>query len=112
MVLDDDETIVELLRTVLAEAGHEAITASRPAADAEYWTADVVITDLVSPGGYDPEDARARVREVRERFGVPVIVCTAHRQAAYEPDRLGADQVIAKPFDVDSVVGAVDRLVK
>ncbi len=110
VVIDDDATIADLLRSVLDDAEWSAVTSSaldgvtveRPA---------LVITDLVPLRTYKPEDARAYVATVRERFpGTPVLVLTAHAPAAHEVDRLGATAVMEKPFDMDDLLALVERL--
>jgi CheY-like chemotaxis protein len=109
LVIDDDEAVAALLRSVLSEAGHEVVTSPHVRSAAAV-SPDVVISDLELPGGYDAAAAREHVSAVAREFGRPVVVCTAHREAAAEQDKLGADEVIAKPFDLEAVLRAVQRL--
>jgi CheY-like chemotaxis protein len=70
----------------------------------------IVLTDL-GPR-YDPSRARGALRRLRERWpNVPVVLLTAHRAAQEEPDQLGADALILKPFDVDDLTDAVVTLI-
>jgi DNA-binding NarL/FixJ family response regulator len=70
----------------------------------------VVVTD-VGPR-YDPGKARAAIRRLHERWpGTPVILLTSHRRATEEPDRLGAEALILKPFDMDDLTSAVTLLI-
>ncbi|MGH2471584.1 MAG: hypothetical protein ACRDG6_04160 [Candidatus Limnocylindria bacterium] len=111
MVLDDDQVILDLLRTVLTDAGHTTLVASRFDAIPIGATADLVIIDLLPLKAYRRETAVDWVRSVRSRFsGAPLFVVTAHAPAVAEPDMLGADAIIAKPFDVEVLLAKVDEL--
>jgi DNA-binding NtrC family response regulator len=112
VVLDDDESIVALLRTIVVDAGHTAVT-GRALSEIPLGTrADLVITDLIPVRPYTADAARNWIAEIRERFGGAVIVVTAHRGAAGDRETLGADDVVAKPFDVDQILEAMDRLLR
>jgi DNA-binding NarL/FixJ family response regulator len=70
----------------------------------------VVVTDL-GPN-YDPAKARAAMRRLHERWPeTPVVLLTSHRVAAEEPDQLGAEALILKPFDMDDLTSAVTLLI-
>ena len=111
VVLDDDQVILDLLQTVLTDAGYDTILARGPEAVPSDATADLVITDLVPLKAYHREAALGWVGALRGRFpGSPVVVVTAHAAAAAEPDMLGANAIIPKPFDVDILLAKVDEL--
>jgi DNA-binding response OmpR family regulator len=99
LVLDDDQVILDLLRTVLTDAGYEAIFATGPDAVPANASADLVITDLVPLQAYQRERALRWIESLRTRFaGAPVLVLTAHRDAAAENDMLGANAIMTKPL--------------
>jgi DNA-binding response OmpR family regulator len=113
MVLDDDQIILDLLRTVFTDAGHTTLVASRLDAIPPGATADLVIIDLIPLKGYGRDVAMEWVTSVRSRFrGAPLFVVTAHAPALAEPDKLGADAILAKPFDVDALLATVDELLQ
>lgn len=111
VVLDDDQVILDLLQTVLTDAGYDTILARGPEAVPSDATADLVITDLVPLKAYQRERALGWVSSLRTRFaGSPVFILTAHRAAAAEADLLGADAIITKPFDVDVLLAKIDEV--
>jgi DNA-binding response OmpR family regulator len=111
VVLDDDQVILDLLRTVLTDAGHTTLVASRFDAIPVGATADLVIIDLIPLKHYRRDAALEWVLSVRSRFsGAPLFVVTAHAPAVAEPDMLGADAILAKPFDVEMLLAKVDEL--
>ena len=111
VVLDDDPIVLELLRTVLDEAGYLSVSGTHlddVPADAH---ADLVISDLVPLQAYSRETALAWIASLRERFGpAPIIVVTAHIAALRERDGLGADGILGKPFDVEELLVKVAGL--
>jgi DNA-binding response OmpR family regulator len=100
---DERDLLVEVLDEVNLEAIAETVIPSGVI------DPSVVLTDL-GPR-YDPTKARAAVRRLRERWPqAPVILLTSHRAAADEPDQLGADALVQKPFDLEDLTNAVRRL--
>ena len=111
LVLDDDRATLDLLRAVLADAGHNAVVAPQLEALPPDANADLVITDLVPLKSYRRGSALAWVVSLRMRFaGSPLFILTAHAAAMAEPDKLGADAILAKPFDVEVLLARVDEL--
>lgn len=107
LVLDDDVTIAELLRVVLTEAGYD-VRVGISERDLPHGRFDCIVTDLMSVGAYSVEDARDWILRLADRFpAVPVIVVTAHPEAAKDAAALGAAAVIMKPFDVDQITHAL-----
>ncbi len=111
VLIEDDPDIAALVAEMLTEAGHHIEVRSRlpEAADPG---AQLVITDLLAMRSYDLETARAWIARVRAAFPeAALIVSTAHAPAAAAgAAALGADAVIAKPFDVTVFTGTVESL--
>ena len=113
LVIDDDQIIVDLLKMVVEDAGHDAVVASAVDRIPHRLEPDLVISDLVALKSYEREEARRWVRELRTRFPrIPLVVVTAHGQAVAEASQLGADAVVAKPFDVEALGSTLARLLE
>jgi DNA-binding response OmpR family regulator len=111
LVLDDDQVILDLLQTVLTDAGYKALVAPGLQLVAPGAKPDVVITDLVPLKAYRRDAALEWVASLRARFGgSPLVIVTAHSPAVAESDMLGADAVIAKPFDVEVLLATLEEL--
>ena len=111
LVIDDDPSMLVMLREVAEEHGYVAATASTGQQGlARLEGADVVVTDLQMPGmsGIDV------VRAVREQDAmVPVVVLTAHgsEKAAVAAMKAGAYDYLTKPVDIDEVAFVLERAV-
>jgi DNA-binding response OmpR family regulator len=111
LVLDDDQSLLDLLETIIADVGHTPITAPTLEAVAPEARPDLVIIDLVPLKEYRRADALAWVDLLRQRFGrTPLLIMTAHAEAIAELDRLGADAIMGKPFDVEQLLAKIDEL--
>ena len=113
LVVDDDDDIRGLLRTLLERAGHEVVEAPDGRAGLRELFAgspDLVILDVAMPG----LDGWATLERIREVTDVPVLMLTA-RDAELERVRGlqgGADDYVVKPFGRQELVARVDVLLR
>ena len=111
LVLDDDQVILDLLETVLADAGYTTILSPSLQAVPADTRPDVVITDLVPLKAYRRDTAIGWISSIRTRFAdAPLLVVTAHADASAEADRLGANAIVGKPFDVEELLAKIEEL--
>jgi len=115
LVVDDEETIRELLCGSLRFAGYD-VTSAATGAEALRATAesrpDLVLLDVMMPDG----DGFEVARRMRSAGGpeVPVIFLTAldemhDRLAGFET---GADDYVTKPFSLDEVLARIKAVLK
>jgi len=115
LVVDDDYEIVESMRAVLERRGYEVLTArdgNQALIVTERESPDLMILDMMMPkkSGFLVLE-RIKNKQSRHR-DMPVIMITANeggRHRAYA-EMLGVEEYIRKPFAMDRLVSAVDRL--
>ncbi len=105
LIVDDEQSYRQLLSLVFEGEGHSIRTAmnGREALDlllAE--SADVIISDVKMPDMDGIEMLRA-VRETQPDLGVVFMTAFASVETAREAFKLGADDFIQKPFDVEEL---------
>jgi DNA-binding response OmpR family regulator len=113
LVVDDDQTVREVVVSYLRAAGHEVAEAgdgevALAAVDAQ--EPDLLVLDLMMPG----IDGLEVCRRLRETSDVPVIMLTALGE---EQDRvigleIGADDYVTKPFSPRELVLRVDSILR
>ena len=111
LVVDDDPDIRELLVSVLTDDGYEAESA-RNGRDAlevlERWTADVIVLDLMMP----VMDGWTFAKRMKEKWTIPIIVLSAATEVRKHAARLGAADVLPKPFDLDTLLPCIARVAR
>lgn len=110
LVVDDDPDIRDLLVSVLIDDGYEAASArnGREALDIlDSFPADAVILDLMMPvmdGWTFAEHLRQRDRRP------PIVVLSAATDVRRHAEKVGATDVIPKPFDIEMLLPRIARV--
>jgi DNA-binding response OmpR family regulator len=112
LVAEDDTDISSLVRDVLEDAGFDvgvtvgagtlkAVDERRP---------DLVMLDYQMPG----MDGIRIAKELRARestSNIPIVAMTAAGRAPMVCHEMDAQGCLGKPFDIDNLVAAVDKLI-
>ena len=109
LVVDDEPHIVEVVQDYLKQAGFRVLAArdgQTALTLARHEHPDLIVLDLMLPGGLDGLDVCRALRQDQTLADVPIIMLTARIE---ETDRLiglelGADDYITKPFSPREVV--------
>ena len=113
LVVDDEQSIVDVLTYNLVKAGHQPVVArdgEQALRLARAERPDLVILDLMLPG----IDGLDVCREIRKDGDLPIIILTAKDE---EIDRvvgleLGADDYVVKPFSVRELMARVKSVLR
>ena len=112
LVIDDDANLREVVRYILAEAGHDVTAAASGEEGLKALSAgfDLVLTDIRMPG-IDGMEVLRRIREDADESAPPVIVLTAHGtvEQAVAAMKLGAFSYLLKPFQRDDLRHTVEQ---
>jgi two-component system alkaline phosphatase synthesis response regulator PhoP len=117
LVVDDEPHIVEVVQDYLKQAGYRVLAArdgQTALTLARHERPDLVVLDLMLPGGVDGLDVCRRLRQDPLLGDVPIIMLTARTE---ETDRLiglelGADDYVTKPFSPREVVARVRAVLR
>jgi two-component system KDP operon response regulator KdpE len=108
LVIEDEATLLHLLRTLLGREGYrviEATTAARAEIEARSRRPDLLLVDL----GLPDADGLTVIRHVRNWSTVPIVVLSARRLEHQKIAALdaGADDYITKPFSNPELLARV-----
>lgn len=117
-VIDDDAVFVDLMRDLLGEGeGYDVISTGRWPHSFEFIKdsqPDLVILDLMLGRDQVGLGVLQLLREDPTTTKIPVILCSAATRALRECKcHMNGDtrvEIVAKPFDVDQLLGTIERL--
>jgi two-component system KDP operon response regulator KdpE len=111
LVVDDEERILNFLRSKLRASGYEVLTASngfQALEQAQAQEPDLIVLDLIMP----KMDGFETLKKLRSFSTVPVIILSARGANADKIKGLGlgADDYLPKPFNPDELVARIDAV--
>lgn len=114
LIVDDDPAILHILHFNFSKHGYDIYKASDGAEALEIISVlspDLIITDIMMPR-IDGYALMNRLKENPEWSDIPVVMLTAKGDDKERVDGLssGADDYIAKPFNVDELILKVEKL--
>lgn len=112
LIVDDDPDILEFLRIILEEEGYEVMTSDNEAYLLQLRNSGlphlIVLDVLLS--GKDGRDIVRWLKSQQDTRKVPVLMFSAHPSAEQTVRQAGADDFLAKPFDIEEFLTKVARL--
>jgi len=114
LVVDDEETVREMVSKVINLIGHEVVTTGNGREALEILrsqTFSILITDVKMP----EMDGFELTKVVRDQFpGTPIICMTAHGTSYNYTDvvGVGATDYISKPFTIDEMKAKLNRVIR
>lgn len=117
LVIDDEQLVADAIATVLKRAGHQVTLASNGEAGLVKFKAespDLVITDIVMPG----KEGIETIRDLRSQAPkLPIIAMSGGGMRGNfdflsMARKLGASEVLGKPFSNDELIALVTRLLE
>lgn len=113
LIVEDDDLNLRLCEDVLAAQGYATLATSDGAEAVEIARAqrpDLILMD-VELGAQSGLEATQKMKRDEALADIPVIAVTAHARRGDE-DRIlasGCDGYIAKPYELDMLISAVER---
>jgi DNA-binding response OmpR family regulator len=113
LLVEDDAAVASMMTDLLESSGYrvsEAPTGAEARALIKRMRPDLIVLDLVLPD----EDGLVLCSVLKSLANVPVLICsgTHRRRDAFLSLKLGADDFIAKPFDIYDLLARIEVLLR
>ena len=116
LVVEDEPLLLGLATKLCHRLGYRTLTASDAQAALEVLEGDdevdLLLTDVILPGGMDGAQLAVRAREVRP--GLPVLFMSgyAHHSVLRQAEEVSGFDLLSKPFDSVSLALKVQEALK
>ena len=110
MIVERDEDILHILSILFEDKGYQVSAYSREEgilSKIHEEQPDAILLDIIKPT-IEGTELCVAIKETEATKHIPVIVLSTHMQIA-QVKEVCADDVMAKPFDIDELVNAVER---
>ncbi len=114
LVVDDEADILEFLKVILEDEGYAVVTTDKD----DYLEKlqddtlpDLILLDLLL-SGKDGRDIVKHLKMNEATHHIPVIMFSAHPSAREITKQAGADDFVAKPFEIDLLLKKVAQHLK
>jgi CheY-like chemotaxis protein len=113
LAVDDEPDILEFLQVILEDEGYTIATADK----GEYLETlhngglpDLILLDVLL-SGKDGRDIARRLKSQDETKHIPIIMFSAHPGAEQTALAAGANDFIAKPFEIDDLLAKIAKYI-
>ena len=109
LVVDDDTDILSVMEILLTMKGFEVAVITKGEntfPKIETFKPDLILLDVLI-SGHDGRTICRKLKADKETMHIPIIMFSAHPGAAATIAEYGADDFIAKPFDVTNLLQKV-----
>ena len=109
MVADDDPGILDALMIMLVDAGYDVVTTVNglTVRDIGEELPDLILLDLWM-SGMDGRDICSHLKAQKRTAHIPIIIFSANKDAKNIAVECGADDFIAKPFEMKELLQKIE----
>lgn len=113
MIADDDPGIVDAVEIMLDFEGYEVSSTVNGATllDMQTEFPDLLLLDIWM-SGFDGRDICRKLKQKKNTKGIPIIMISASRDIERSAYEAGADDFLAKPFEITDLLGKIKKHLK
>ncbi len=110
MIAEDDSGILEAMQIMLEDAGYEVMTTGdgKTVQDMKDELPDLLLLDIWM-SGMDGTDICQHLKSQNRTKHIPIILCSANKDTQKLAKGSGADDFLAKPFEMEDFLSKVKK---
>jgi DNA-binding response OmpR family regulator len=108
-IVDDEQDILEFLQVILEEEGYSVVTSDKGEFLEQLHNGvlpHLILLDVLL-SGKDGREIVKYLKSQEETKSIPVIMFSAHPSAEKTSRQAGADDFLAKPFNIDDLLAKI-----
>lgn len=111
LIADDDPAILDFLALFLEESGYEVETTEDGATIRDFPRGypDLLLLDIWL-SGWSGQDICRALKDQEDTRHLPILLISANNDAERIAREAGADDFLAKPFDLDDIAQRIERI--
>jgi DNA-binding response OmpR family regulator len=109
LIVDDEPDILEFLQIILEEEGYAVVTSDKGEYHAQLHNGGLphlILVDVLL-SGKDGHEIVEYLKNQEKMKHIPIIMLSAHPSAEEMARQAGADDFLAKPFDIDVLLAKI-----
>ncbi len=109
LVCDDDQGILELIKSILEDNGYQVKTVATGKGIQKRiseFEPKIILLDIWMPG-IDGRDVTRLLKSKPETKAIPIIILSALSDTKQIAEEIGADSYLTKPFDINNLLKTV-----
>lgn len=113
LIVDDDKSILDSLSLVLSESGFDVETISKgeeALKAVEVKKPDLILLDVLM-SGKDGREICQNLKNTESTKNIPVIMISAHPSAFKNIEKIGADDFLPKPFELEDLLKKIEKYI-
>lgn len=111
LIVDDDASVLEAITLILQDAGYLVDTTLKGEETYQKivsFNPDIIMLDVLM-SGHDGRDICHRIKMNKQTNQIPVIMMSAHPSASSSTLESGANDFLAKPFELDVLLEKIGK---
>ncbi|MGI5827734.1 MAG: response regulator [Patescibacteria group bacterium] len=113
LVCDDDEGIADIVKIVLENKAYQVVSMTRTDhifEEVRKLRPNLILLDLWMPnlGG---EEITRHLKQDQKTKDIPIVIISASKDTEQITQRIGADDYLCKPFDIEKLEKIVERYI-
>jgi DNA-binding response OmpR family regulator len=113
LIVDDDPDILEALQLTFESEGYQTkalINGDEAYSHVYSYNPDAIVLDVLL-SGTDGRIICKQLKTENETKDIPIIMISAHPDAARSTKEVGADEFISKPFDINHLITVIEKYI-
>ena len=114
LVAEDDKAIIDVVKIILESEGYEVLTADQGETVhkiIKHHKPDMILLDIWLYGEDGGEIAK-KIKATSEAKDMPIVLMSANNETEKITKRVGANDFLLKPFNIDDLLYIVRKYVK